>query len=107
MVIGVTEGDAERDLVREVAARVRKNEAEFEPGVLEEVLQHAAVSLAPIAADRLDARSLRPEEAEIRLNLACNQRCFFCNCDGFAPNVVPHATRPWQPPNSWCATARR
>lgn len=89
MVVGVTENDAERALVRDVGARVRRNEDDFGPGVLEELLAHAAVSLAPVAADQLESRSLRPTEAEIRLNLVCNQRCFFCNCDGFAPNVVP------------------
>lgn len=88
-LVGVAEGDEERRLVSEIAARVRKNEAEFEPGALEELLGHAAVSLAPVVSDTLQARSLRPSEAEIRLNLVCNQRCFFCNCDGFAPNVVP------------------
>lgn len=31
--------------------------------------------------------SAGPEQAEIRLLLACDQRCFFCNCDGRAPNL--------------------
>jgi pyruvate-formate lyase-activating enzyme len=88
-LLGVPEGAAERALLHEVAARLRKHETDFEPGVLEELLAHAVASLAPIAAEKLETRSLRPTEAEIRLNLACNQRCFFCNCDGFAPNVVP------------------
>jgi hypothetical protein len=87
--IGVVESNAERDLLHELAIRVRANEATFGPGVLEEVLAHAAVSLAPVAAEGVEARALRPTEGEIRLNLVCNQRCFFCNCDGFAPNVVP------------------
>jgi hypothetical protein len=87
--IGVAESNAERDLLRDVAALVRRNEAAFGPGVLEELLAHAAVSLAPVAAGGVEARALRPTEGEIRLNLVCNQRCFFCNCDGFAPNVVP------------------
>ena len=33
-------------------------------------------------------RPLRSTDAELRLDLACNQACFFCNCDGAAPNVV-------------------
>ncbi len=89
MLVGKAQGDAERALVREVGERVRANEAQFATGVLEEALEHAARSLAPIAAESVETRALRPLEAEIRLNLVCNQRCFFCNCDGFAPNVVP------------------
>jgi hypothetical protein len=88
-LIGVPDGAAEHALLHEVAARLRKHEADFAPGVLEDLLAHAVASLAPVAADKLESRALRPTEAEIRLNLACNQRCFFCNCDGFAPNVVP------------------
>ncbi len=88
-LLGAPEGAAERAFLHEVAARLRKHEADFGPGELEELLAHAVASLAPVVADKLASRSLRPTEAEIRLNLACNQRCFFCNCDGFAPNVVP------------------
>jgi|HubBroStandDraft_2_1064218.scaffolds.fasta_scaffold17003_3 hypothetical protein len=88
-LLGVAESDAERTLLRDVGARLRRYETAFGPGELEELLAHAATVLAPIATEKLGARSLRPTEAEIRLNLVCNQRCFFCNCDGFAPNVVP------------------
>jgi MoaA/NifB/PqqE/SkfB family radical SAM enzyme len=28
------------------------------------------------------------EQAELRLLLACDQRCYFCNCDEHAPNLV-------------------
>jgi hypothetical protein len=89
MLVGTTNDESERALVREVARRLGANEREFGPGVLEEALDHAARGLVPIPADRLQRRSLRPTEGELRLNLVCNQRCFFCNCDGSAPNVVP------------------
>ena len=88
-LLGTADDEAERGLVREVGARLRRHEALFAPGELEALLAHAVVSLAPVAADRLEVRALRPTDAELRLNLVCNQKCFFCNCDGYAPNVVP------------------
>ncbi len=89
MLVGTAQDEKERALVREIAQRATVHEREFGPGALEEALQHAMRGLAPVSSDQLERRSLRPTEGEIRLNLACNQRCFFCNCDGFAPNVVP------------------
>jgi MoaA/NifB/PqqE/SkfB family radical SAM enzyme len=88
-MIGTPEGVEVARLVDDVARLVRERAPQIPRDRLIASLEDAARKLAPVAADSIDARPLRPAHVELRLNLACNQRCFFCNCDGFAPNVVP------------------
>ncbi len=78
-------------LLEAVTARVQAALPAFAPGELEAALDRAAIALIPVPAERIVERSHRPREVELRLNLNCNQACFFCNCDGFAPNTVPVA----------------
>ena len=90
MLLG-TSAPEYRPLLHEVEARVRTTIELFPAGEIEAILEEAALRLAPVHAPDVNERQLRPGEVEIRLNLVCNQTCFFCNCDGFAPNVVPSA----------------
>jgi hypothetical protein len=81
----------DRSLLDGISRLLKLNAPSFAPGELENGLEAAARSVAPVAARQVDERSLRPGNVELRLNLACNEACFFCNCDGFAPNVIPDA----------------
>ena len=89
MKVGASQPD-ERPLLSAIAERLRAGVATFGDGEIESALAAASRAIfAPVTAGNVRARALRPEHAELRLNLACNQACFFCNCDGYAPNMVP------------------
>ncbi len=89
-VVGQPEG-RQRELVEALAAALPAAERRFAAGELERLLADASARLDPVPSDGLAERPLRPRHADLRLNLACDQRCFFCNCDGFAPNQIPSA----------------
>jgi len=91
MLLGASTSE-HRPLLTEVEDRVRRNSEGFSAGEIEAILEDAADRLVPVRATEMKERAQRPGEVEIRLNLVCNQACFFCNCDGFAPNVVPDAS---------------
>ena len=90
MLVG-TSTPEHRPLLDEVTARLRRSVPSFATGKIEAVLEEAARRLAPVVASEVKERAHRPGAVELRLNLTCNQACFFCNCDGFAPNVLPNA----------------
>jgi hypothetical protein len=89
-LVGQPQG-RQRDLIDALTRALPAAERRFRPGELEDLLADAARRLDPVPADGLSERPLRPRHADLRLNLACDQRCFFCNCDGFAPNQIPSA----------------
>jgi hypothetical protein len=92
MMIGTsTAGHA--PLLDHLKRRMQSAVATFAEGELEAALDNAARRLLPVQATQVDARAHRPREVELRLNLACNQACFFCNCDGYAPNTIPVASQ--------------
>lgn len=90
MLVGASTPE-HRPLLNEVMARLQSSVHSFATGEIEALLEEAARRRAPIVATEVQERARRPGAVELRLNLACNQACFFCNCDGFAPNVLPNA----------------
>jgi pyruvate-formate lyase-activating enzyme len=83
---------AHAPLLAAVSARIESGLPAFAAGEIEAAVENAVLRLTPIQTTRIEGRAHRPKEVELRLNLNCNQACFFCNCDGFAPNTVPVAS---------------
>ena len=81
-----------RPLLDELQARVRKNIPSFAAGEIEALLEEATSRRAPVSATEVRQPAHLRGTVELRLNLVCNQACFFCNCDAFAPNVLPNAS---------------
>ena len=83
---------AHASLLAAVSDRIQSGLPAFAAGEIEAAMENAVIRLTPVQAARIEERAHRPREVELRLNLNCNQACFFCNCDGFAPNTVPVAS---------------